>query len=206
MRKALAVPVLICTMFVLSCSPAIQTGARSVFRTEKPIRVCIVVSDASVVSDDQEHFSADRLSGALSSAFASAGYSVTFACLLASEADVDVDVVVAVSSYRYEEPTKDACILTGLGLTFISVAFAPVLFFRGYYQPQVDLCGSVTVRDRVTSAVIREDVSERAVASSGLFSSGEPKAKDALIERVMHNFSAAVITAVARLRRTDEGA
>jgi hypothetical protein len=204
MRKPLAVTVLICTMFVLSCSPAIQTGARSVFRAEKPTRVCIVVSDASVASDDQEHFSADRLSGALSSAFASAGYSVASACLPTSEADVDV--VVAISSYRYEEPAKDACILTGLGLTFISVAFAPVLFLRGYYHPQADLCGSVTARDRATSAVILEDVSERSVASAGLFSTGEPKTRDALIERVMYNFSAAVITAVGRLRRTDEGA
>jgi hypothetical protein len=121
-------------------------------------------------------------------------------------AEADVDVFVAISSYRYEEPASDACILSGLGLTFISVVFAPVLLLRGYYHPEADLSGSIIVRDRARSAVIHEDVSELAVASAGLFSTGEPKAKDALIERVMHNFSAAVITAVARLRRTDEEA
>lgn len=204
MRKPLAVTVLICMMFVLSCSPAIQTGARPLSQAEKPARVCIVVTYAPGASDDQEQFSAVWFSAVLAAAFASAGYSAEAACMPGAEADVDV--FVAISSSRYEEPPKDACILSGLGLTLISVVFAPVLLLRGYYHPEAGLCGSITVRDRATSAAVHEDVSELAVASAGLFSTGKPETRDVLIERVMYNFSVAVITAVGRLRQAREGA
>ncbi len=181
-------------VFTLSCAPVIKTPKTGLPQPRHRGSICVNVTDETGMADEDVRVDANAFTDILAHNLSEVGYQVSFSCT--PRGGDEQAVRVAVTSYRYSEPSKDTCIVTGVGCSLLSVLFSPALLLRGYYHPQAEVYGTVT--GYVGGAEKKQDITERAVASAGLFSIRREQTKSMLLRTAMHNFSVSLISYLER--------